>query len=72
MVGEVEGTPIDEARALFDLNFWGATNVAREAVRFFREENKPSGGFLINVSSIASLTIVGGVGFYGATKFGEY
>lgn len=54
-VGEVEGTPLSDARALFEVNFWGAMNVARESVRFFREENRSSGGYIINVSSIVSL-----------------
>jgi len=35
IMGEVEGTPDDQARALFEVNFWGAVNVSKEAVRFF-------------------------------------
>lgn len=69
--GEVEGTPEDVARKLFDVNFWGAANVTREAVRVFREVNKPRGGRLLQMSSIAG---VGGpplMGFYGASKHGE-
>ena len=37
VLAEVEGTPDDAARAVFDVDFWGAANVSREAVRFFRE-----------------------------------
>ena len=33
LFGEVEGTPDGTARAMFETNFWGAANVAREAVR---------------------------------------
>ncbi|KAG0694043.1 hypothetical protein DFH29DRAFT_961684 [Suillus ampliporus] len=36
---ELEGIPMDRARALMDVNFWGAVTVSFEAVRFFREEN---------------------------------
>lgn len=64
------GNALDVARQLFEVNFWGAINVAREAVRFFREENKPSGGYLLNVSSLASLVGPPGLGFYGSAKSG--
>ncbi len=43
LIAEVKGTTEDRARIMFDVNFWGATNVSREAVRFFREVNKPAG-----------------------------
>jgi NADP-dependent 3-hydroxy acid dehydrogenase YdfG len=36
---ELEAAPIDRARALMDINFWGAVTVSLEAVKFFREEN---------------------------------
>lgn len=45
-VTEIEGMPADKACELFETNFWGATNVSRVAVRFFREVNEPGkGGF---------------------------
>ncbi|CAL1703540.1 unnamed protein product [Somion occarium] len=68
ILGEAEGTPEDEARALFDTNFWGATNVSREAVRFFREENKPAGGRLLVNSSKVGIQAVPFAGYYSATK----
>ncbi len=71
MLAEVEGTPEEQARAMFDVNFWGATNVSREAVKFFREVNKPTGGRLINVSSIVGLKVAPALGYYTATKHGE-
>ncbi|KAF4615015.1 hypothetical protein D9613_003490 [Agrocybe pediades] len=47
---EVESTPEDAARKMFDVNFWGASNVSREAVRVFRDVNaKGKGGWLFNV-----------------------
>jgi NAD(P)-dependent dehydrogenase (short-subunit alcohol dehydrogenase family) len=53
-VGEAEGMPDDVARAQFDTNFFGAANVSRAALKFFREVNKPGvGGTLVQVSSIA-------------------
>ena len=71
--GEVEGTPEDAARRLFDVNFWGAANVNAEAVRFFREDNPAgSGGRLLVNSSYAGLHPIPCAGFYSAAKFGEH
>ncbi|KAG0697685.1 hypothetical protein DFH29DRAFT_1003532 [Suillus ampliporus] len=56
---ELEGIPMDRARALMDVNFWGAGTVSFEAVRFFREENlKGAGGMLVQVSSITGIMAV--------------
>ncbi|CAL1712831.1 unnamed protein product [Somion occarium] len=68
MLGEVEATPEDAARAMFDTNFWGATNVSLETIKFFRGENRPAGGRLIVVSSELGVHASGGCGFYSATK----
>jgi NAD(P)-dependent dehydrogenase (short-subunit alcohol dehydrogenase family) len=41
------------ARDVFEINFWGAARVSREAVRVFREVNGPkTGGTLIQVTSV--------------------
>lgn len=69
-LGEVEGTSEEVARAIFDTNFWGASNVSREAVRFFRDVNKIRGGRLMNVSSMAGIGGAAGIGFYSASKHG--
>jgi len=69
IIGEVEGTPEADARALFDTNFWGATNVSLEAVKFFREVNGPTiGGILLVVSSMVGYAHNPSLGFYGASK----
>jgi len=68
MVGEVEGTPEKDARAMFDVNFWGATNVARAAISFFRDVNKPQGGRLITISSSAAIGPFPAAAFYSASK----
>lgn len=70
VLGEVEATPDGEARTMFETNFWGAANVGREAVRFFREENATRGGHLINVSSQAGIHAWPGLGYYSASKHG--
>lgn len=70
--GEVEGTSDDVARKLFEVNFWGATNVSKEAIRFFREENPAgAGGRLIVVSSFVGIKPVPIGGYYSASKHGE-
>ncbi|KIJ39277.1 hypothetical protein M422DRAFT_175456, partial [Sphaerobolus stellatus SS14] len=64
---EAEATPDESARDLFDVNFWGLVNVSKEAVRFFREVNKPGvGGVLLNVSSMAGLAGLPAMSFYSA------
>ncbi|KAG2124233.1 hypothetical protein DEU56DRAFT_827810 [Suillus clintonianus] len=71
IVGEIEGTPVDKARELFETNFWGATNVSRAAVKFFREVNEPGkGGIILQVSSAAGFYVLPGLGYYAAVKHG--
>lgn len=72
LMGEVEGTPEDSARAMFEVNFWGAAYVAREAVKFFRDVNQPQGGTLLNVSSYMGLVPQLLMGYYVASKHGGY
>ena len=71
VVGEVEGVKEADARAMFEVNFWGAMNVAKEALEFFREVNKPQGGYLLNVSSSVGLVAKPPTGWYTASKHGE-
>lgn len=70
VMGEVESTPEEEARKMFDVNAWGAINVAREAIRFFRDVNKPQGGRLWSVTSASGILPLPGFGYYCASKFG--
>ncbi|KAJ8515918.1 hypothetical protein ONZ45_g6716 [Pleurotus djamor] len=69
-VAEVESEDQDElARKIFEVNFWGATNVSREAVKGFRDRNPAgTGGRLINVSSAAGHVGSPGMGFYVSSK----
>ncbi|THH02003.1 hypothetical protein EW026_g795 [Hermanssonia centrifuga] len=69
LLSEVEGTPDDVARVLFETNFWGAANVSREAVKFFREVNPSgTGGRLLTVSSFVGLQPLTCCGYYSASK----
>ncbi|KAG1728899.1 hypothetical protein EDB19DRAFT_1642247 [Suillus lakei] len=67
VMGEMESVSEEEARQMFEVNFWGAMYVSKEAVKFFREVNKPIGGRLLQVSS--RLGLVGGPAsaFYSAS-----
>jgi NAD(P)-dependent dehydrogenase (short-subunit alcohol dehydrogenase family) len=49
--GEVEIIPEDLARQTMELNFWGSTKVAVEALKVFRDVNSPQGGLFLQVSS---------------------
>ena len=72
MIGELEGIPENIARGLFDVNFWGAVNVSKEAVRVFREVNRPHGGRLLQMSSMFGVEGNPLFGVYSAAKFGEH
>jgi len=56
ITGEVEGAEVEVVRARFEVNAWGAMNASKEAVRVFRDVNKPAEGdcFRTVVSSVAS------------------
>lgn len=65
--GEIEGIDEKDARAMFDVNFWGAGNVNREAVRFFREENpKGAGGLLLVNTSMVGIFAPPTGGYYSS------
>ncbi|PVH75497.1 NAD(P)-binding protein, partial [Cadophora sp. DSE1049] len=68
---EAEGTEEDNARGIFETNFWGSVNVALEAVRVFREGNGfgGRGGMLVQVSSLLGRVAGGGQTHYSASKF---
>ncbi|KZT57337.1 NAD(P)-binding protein [Calocera cornea HHB12733] len=69
VVGEAEISPEEEARRLFDTNYWGAVNVSREAIRVFREVNPAGvGGRLLQNSSMAGLGPLALFGHYVASK----
>ena len=72
MLAEVECTPDDAARAVFETNFWGTSNVTREAVQFLREENAPGvGGRVLVMSWWVGMRPLACSGYYSAAKHGE-
>lgn len=64
---EAESTPEHEARELFEINFWGSSNVSLEAIRIFRDENPAgAGGALIQISSVLGRVGSGGQAYYSS------
>lgn len=64
--GSIEDTADDEAKAIFETNFFGTLRVCRAVLPVMR---KHRAGTIINVSSIGGRIAVPFVGLYGATKF---
>ena len=72
VLAEVEGTADEAARAMFEVNFWGAAHVLCEAVRFMREANPPgAGGRIIQITSGTGFIGWPSCGFYSASKHGQ-
>lgn len=62
--GETERIPVEEARRLFETNYWGTVNGSLAALPHLKE----SGGALINVGSTVSDRAVPLQGHYSASK----
>ena len=66
VLGSVEDTSIDEARAQLDTNFFGALRVCRAVVPAMRAQGS---GYIVNVSSLAGIIGLPFSGLYSASKF---
>ncbi|KDR84664.1 hypothetical protein GALMADRAFT_151454 [Galerina marginata CBS 339.88] len=70
VIAEVEACPMDAARAQFEVMFWGAVHISKEAVRIFREVNPPGeGGHIFNVSSAGGYSSQPSMAYYSSAKF---
>lgn len=63
--GMIEDTPIDEVRAVFETNVFGALETIRAVLPVMRAQRS---GVILNLSSIVGLVAYRGSGFYAATK----
>ncbi|KAI0681637.1 NAD(P)-binding protein [Cerioporus squamosus] len=69
-LGEAEAIGDADVRAMFETNFWGTTNVTKEAVRFLREVNPAGAGWKIfQMSSVAGVRGSPSMAHYSASKF---
>lgn len=64
--GAIEETPLADAKALFDVNVWGALAVIQAALPHLRARRR---GHIVNVGSISGMACWNGTGIYGASKF---
>lgn len=66
LAGAVERTPIIDAMAQFETNFWGAARIVKAALPAMREQG---GGRIVLVSSIGGVIGLPFQAFYSASKF---
>ncbi|MBI3784853.1 MAG: SDR family oxidoreductase [Deltaproteobacteria bacterium] len=66
LAGSIEDTSIDEAKMLFETNFFGVHRVCRAVLPLLRAQGS---GLIVNVSSIGGLITIPFQGFYSASKY---
>ncbi len=64
--GAIEETPIADAKAMFDVNVWGAVAVIQAALPYLRARKA---GHIVNIGSVSGLACWNGIGLYSASKF---
>ena len=62
--GALEFTDVQQARNLFDINFFGTVNVNKACIPYLRETK----GRIINISSVAGIVPIPFQSFYSASK----
>jgi NAD(P)-dependent dehydrogenase (short-subunit alcohol dehydrogenase family) len=66
LMGAVEDTSTDEAKAQLETNFFGVLRVCRTVLPIMRQQG---GGYVINISSLAAIVGLPFSGLYSASKF---
>jgi short-subunit dehydrogenase len=65
LVGEFEKTNLEEARRLFDVNFWGEVHGTKAALEVMRRQGE---GTIVNVTSVTAERALPLTSFYSASK----
>ncbi|HPD01920.1 MAG TPA: SDR family NAD(P)-dependent oxidoreductase [Eubacteriales bacterium] len=63
--GSIENTASENARYIFDVNYFGAFELTKRVLPYMREAG---GGRIVNISSLAAVFYLPFQGFYSATK----
>ncbi|MBK9165078.1 MAG: SDR family NAD(P)-dependent oxidoreductase [Acidobacteria bacterium] len=66
LLGAIEEPSVEQIRAQFDTNVFGAVDVMRAVLPQMREQKS---GHVLNMSSVAGFIASGSAGYYAATKF---
>lgn len=66
LAGAIEETSLEETKAVFEANFFGALQITQAFLPLFREQKK---GHIIQISSHGGFKAFAGFGIYNASKF---
>jgi NAD(P)-dependent dehydrogenase (short-subunit alcohol dehydrogenase family) len=65
-IGSIEEANLDEVRAMFETNFWGAVRMVRAALPGMRARRR---GHIVNISSLAGRIANPATGYYSTSKY---
>lgn len=66
IAGAIEDTSIEEAKLIFETNFFGMLRVCKQVLPIMRKQKQ---GYIVNTSSIMGIMGLPFQGFYSATKY---
>jgi NAD(P)-dependent dehydrogenase (short-subunit alcohol dehydrogenase family) len=69
LFGALEDMTIEEIKAQFETNFFGAIRVIQNALPTMRKKNNDGGGIIVNISSVGGRMSVPILSAYNSTKF---